>query len=345
MVVETDFPSISRAPTTTLQGWRSFIASTPPSISLPSPDAIAGMGPAERERFDEQRISYHSELVTVETSAVRSITNQGRLLMMLNQREVSARRGLIVSGPWASGKTTAIKLLGKTHELLVRRKYPNQDRIPVVYITTPPKGSPRKLASEFANFLGLPQRPRQNVTDIADAVCQVLTEAKTDLVIVDEIHNLNLATSAGEDMSDHLKYFTEHMPATFVYAGINVENSGLFTGLRGRQISARSVLTTTGPFPCAEEWTALVAGLENALLLRNHEQGSLTMQARYLHHRTGGSISSLSHLVRQAAIMAILTGREAIGRDLLDDTVIDNAAETLSPRPSAKRGAVNGPAA
>jgi hypothetical protein len=27
-------------------------------------------------------------------------------------------------------------------------------------------------------------------------------------VIVDEIHNLNLATSAGEDLSDHLKYFT-----------------------------------------------------------------------------------------------------------------------------------------
>jgi hypothetical protein len=26
-------------------------------------------------------------------------------------------------------------------------------------------------------------------------------------VLVDEIHNLNLATSAGEDMSDHLKYF------------------------------------------------------------------------------------------------------------------------------------------
>ncbi|MET3922301.1 TniB family NTP-binding protein [Arthrobacter sp. UYEF20] len=96
------------------------------------------------------------------------------------------RRGLVVSGPWASGKTTAIKLLGKTHELLVKRKYPTQrERIPVVYITTPPKGSPRKLASEFANFLGLPHRLRQNVTDIADAVCQVLTMAKTDLVIVD----------------------------------------------------------------------------------------------------------------------------------------------------------------
>lgn len=75
---------------------------------------------------------------------------------------------------------------------------------------------------EFARFLGLPPvRPRHNVTDITEAVCQVLTDARTDLVIVDEIHNLNLATSAGEDLSDHLKYFTEHLPATFIYAGID----------------------------------------------------------------------------------------------------------------------------
>lgn len=341
MVVTTQAPnSHSRAPTTTLQGWRSFISSIPPTITLADPEEREGMGPVERERYDEQRISYHSELVIVETSTVRSITNQGRVLMMLNQREISARRGLVVSGPWASGKTTAIKLLGKTHELVIKRKYPDQDRIPVVYITTPPKGSPRKLASEFANFLGLPQRPRQNVTDIADAVCQVLTNAKTDLVIVDEIHNLNLATSAGEDMSDHLKYFTEHMPATFVYAGINVENSGLFTGLRGRQISARSVLKTTGPFPYTEEWNALVATLETGLRLHHHEPGLLTSQAQYLHQRTGGSISSLSHLIRQAAIMAILTHTEKIDRPLLDETIIDHAAESHGPRPpvSSKTG-------
>jgi len=335
MVVTAELPSNSRAPTTTLQGWRSFVTSLAPRIDMPDSAALTAMGASTREHHDEQRISYHSELVIVETSTVRSITNQGRLLMMLNQREISARRGLVVSGPWASGKTTAIKLLGKTHELLIKRKYPNQNRIPVVYITTPPKGSPRKLASEFANFLGLPQRPRQNVTDIADAVCQVLTMAKTDLVIVDEIHNLNLATSAGEDMSDHLKYFTEHMPATFVYAGINVENSGLFTGLRGRQISARSVLMTTGPFPLTEEWDALVATLENGLRLHDHAPNTLTAQAQYLHHRTGGSISSLSHLIREAAILAILTGTEKIDRELLDEINLDHAAESIAPRPPA----------
>jgi hypothetical protein len=44
--------------------------------------------------------------------------------------------------------------------------------------------------------------------------------ARVDLVLVDELHNLNLATAGREDMSDHLKYFTEHLPATFVYAGV-----------------------------------------------------------------------------------------------------------------------------
>nr|WP_221195324.1 TniB family NTP-binding protein [Hoyosella altamirensis] len=299
------------------------------------PRIYDGLDDLDREKYDERRIAYHSELVIIETSTVREIIHQGRLLMLLNQRDISARRSLIVDGPWASGKSTTIKLLGRIHEQRVRRRHPSQDRIPVVYITTPPKGSPRKLATEFAHFLGLPYRPRSNTTDIADAVCHVLTQARTDLVIVDEIHNLNLATSAGEDMSDHLKYFTEHMPATFVYAGINVERSGLFTGVRGKQISARSVLVRTGPFPYGDEWRALVASLEQALRLFGHRHGTLTRNAKYLHQRTGGSISSLSQLIRTAAISAILTGDEAVTRDLLDATALDHAAESVTPRPGA----------
>ena len=191
--------------------------------------------------------------------------------------------------------------------------HPGAERIPVVYVTTPPKGSPRKLAAEFARFLGLgPIKPRHNVTDIADAVCQILVEEHCDLVLVDEIHNLNNGTSAGEDLSDHLKYFTEHIPATFVYAGINVETSGLFTGTRGKQIAGRCVLINTASFPFHDEWRSLVATLEDALRLHRHEPGTLLQQARYLHARTGGMIGSLFHLVRAAAEMAILEGTEKI---------------------------------
>jgi Bacterial TniB protein len=318
-----------RDPTTTLQGWRRFVDAEPARFELLADAQWAALGPADRIAYDEARFDYHSEMVVVATSTIRQVAQQGRLLTLLNRRESSARRGLIVSGAWTTGKSTALKQLGRTHELMVRQRFPGQDRIPVVYVTTPPKGSPRKLAAEFARFLGLPPiKPRFNVTDIADAVCQVLIEARCDLVLVDEIHNLNLATAAGEDMSDHLKYFTEHLPATFVYAGINVERSGLFTGVRGKQIAGRCVLVKTGPFPYQAEWKSLVATLETALRLHRHEPGSLTRLDRYLHQRTGGMIGSLSHLVRAAALTAIDTGVEAITRDLLDSIPVDYAAES-----------------
>lgn len=96
-------------------------------------------------------------MIIVATSAVREVARQGRLLTLLNRREISARCGLIVSGQQTTGKTTALKQLGRTHELMVRERYAGSDRIPVVYVTTPPKGSPRKLAMEFARFLGLPR--------------------------------------------------------------------------------------------------------------------------------------------------------------------------------------------
>jgi hypothetical protein len=319
----------SREPTTTLAGWRRFVDSPPASFDLLPDRACGGLTPESREAYDETRISYHSELVVVATSTLRQVARQGRLLTLLNRREISARRGLIVSGAWATGKSTAVKQLGRTHELMTRQRYADSGRIPVVYVTTPPKGSPRKLALEFARFLGLPPvRTGWNTTDIADAVCQILIDAHCDLVLVDEIHNLNLATSAGEDMSDHLKYFTEHLPATFVYAGIDVERSGLFTGVRGKQIAGRCVLISTGPFPYDQEWQGLVATMETALRLHKHEPGSLTQMDRYLHQRAGGMIGSLSHLIRAGAITAITDRSEAITRELLDSIPLDHAAQS-----------------
>ena len=82
------------------------------------------------------------------------------------------------------------------------------------------------LAAEFARFAGLPASPRQNQAEITNAVCDVMSRLRADLVLIDEIHNLNLATRAGADASDQLKYLAERIPATFIYAGVDVEGSG-----------------------------------------------------------------------------------------------------------------------
>ncbi|MGV2919612.1 hypothetical protein [Streptomyces alfalfae] len=148
---------------------------------------------------------------------------------------------------------------------------------------------------------------------------------------------MNLATTAGEELSDHLKYFTEHLPATFVYAGIDAEHSGLFTGICGGQIAGRCTLLHTGPFPLNSEWEGLVAQMEDTLRLHHHKPGSLAALHKHLHQRTGGVIGRLSHLIRAAAISAILDGSERITRRQMDTIHVDHASESAFRGESPRR--------
>lgn len=70
----------------------------------------------------------------------------------------------------------------------------------------------------------------------------------------------------------------------------------------------------------------LVEGFERALRLHAHKPGSLLPLADYLYGRTGGYIVSVSHLIREAAIMAIFSGAERIDEALLGAVELDHAA-------------------
>ena len=67
--------------------------------------------------------------------------------------------------------------------------------------------------------------------------------------------------------------------------------------------------------------------MEQALRLHRHIEGTLLKLDAYLHQRTDGMIGSLSHLVRGAAIEAILDGSEAITKATLEAVRLDHAAE------------------
>jgi hypothetical protein len=194
------------------------------------------------------------------------------------------------------------------------------------------------IAAEFARFLGLPVTSRANITDIIEAVCGVCTDTKTAAICVDEIRNLNIATRPGAEASDTLKYFSERIPATFVFAGINVERAGLLSGARGEQIAGRFSMVRTGPFACDDQWATLNAALETSLRLHRHRPGTLPDLARYLHQRTGGMIGSLLWLIRSAAIQAVIDGTEQITRKTMDSIQVDIASPSAGSRPSRSHG-------
>ena len=137
------------------------------------------------------------------------------------------------------------------------------------------------------------------------------------------------------------------MPASIVYAGIDVEAQGLFAGVRGRQIAGRFTVIPAAPFAYGTgaqrgQWRALIATLESLLRLRSHRTGNLVRLDEYLYRRSGGMIGSLSQLVRGAAIVAIEDGSEQISKKLLDSVAVDYAAQRAdtASRPPGHRSRV-----
>jgi AAA domain len=317
---------------TSLAGWRQFASEVPSIPELLDGRVWQGLDHDKRAAYDDDRIAHHSTLLIVQTPAVRDVVTTGRRLAHMNRSAHYGRSGLIVSGPARTGKTTAITQLGKTIEVIHRRRYPGcGDDIPVVYITVPPAATPRMIAAEFARFLGIPVTRQANITDIIEAVCGVCADTRTTAICADEIHNLNIATRPGAEASDTLKYFSERIPATFVLAGINVERAGLLSGPRGEQIAGRYSMVRTGPFPRDGQWATLAAAIEGSLRLHHHQPGTLPELAGYLHQRTGGMIGSLLWLIRSAAIQAVIDGTEKITRKSMDVIPVDIASQVASP--------------
>lgn len=317
---------------TTLAGWRGFAAEVPAVPDLLPGAAWAALDEDKRAGYDDDRIAHHSRLLVVQTPAVASVITQGRRLAQLNRGAHFGRCGLIVSGPPRTGKTTAVTQLGKTIEVIHRRRHPGSPGdIPVIYATVPPAATAKMIAVEFARFLGLPVSARANITSVIESVCGVALDTAVSLVIVDELHNLNTATRTGGEASDTLKYFSERIPATFVLAGISVERAGLLSGPRGEQIAGRYSMVRTSAFPRDGQWATLVSAVEGSLRLHRHQPGTLPGLAGYLHQRTGGMIGSLLWLIRSAAIQAVIDGTEEITRKSMDAIPVDIASQAGKP--------------
>src|SRR5437762_1107058 len=122
MVKLTDEALTTDKPLTTKEGWRRFVE-RPPAIPDPhDPATVELLTAAERDAYDEARRAYHADLPLANTPTIQKVIATARLLVQLNRNQVSARRGLIVSGASGTGKTTALTQLGRTHERHTRRR-------------------------------------------------------------------------------------------------------------------------------------------------------------------------------------------------------------------------------
>lgn len=350
----------------TKEEWREYIAAHAPLCpDLPTWAAYKRLAGDDLDDLMDARIDYHSALVLVRTEQMKRIHSQIRRRMLTNrQQPAGARRGIVLDGSATLGKSTLAKIFAADFERSVRRRHPERfrdgytvegylvDYTPVVYLNIPSQATPKDLSRQLADYLALPHRAATTKNDLTAQVLKAMRLCGTELVIIDDVHFLELSMKEGKVVNDHLKYLANHTAATFLYTGTDLDHSGLFlegrAATRATQTAGRNTLIQMKPFAVKteaqqREWASVIMAMEEALRLYRHKPGSLVKLWRYLHARTAGTMCGLHDLIRESAIEAIQTGEETITRKLMDRIEISKFAETsykAAQRPSAGKASV-----
>jgi len=342
---------------TVKEGWRRFVADE----STERPERIR---PSEYRRLDERsRSGYDRERLRHAHGfgPIRSLYADihralERLVVSNELRGPGARHGAALDGNPGNGKTTIVSHFGRHYERRCRERYPHEltpdghEYLPVVYVNVDAMPTIKGLNQAILAFYGMGPPKRANARELTQLVLQCARLCGTSLIVIDDIHLLELRREADRDANNHLKRLANDLQATFVYAGVGLSHGGfMHEGLYGpeaplAQISQRFKRLPVEPLRRSTEpqramWLGVLSVFERELVLLNAREGDLTAHADYLWRRTQGVIGSLTQLLIEAAAEAIHSGSERITRKLMDGIDIGYAAEVGAGRQQSRQAA------
>ncbi|WP_371579502.1 AAA family ATPase [Streptomyces sp. NBC_01314] len=265
---------------------------------------------------EQARIAYHARLTVPGDPLTREVCSAGQRLLVLNHYASTDRRTLVVTGPSGCGKSTAV--LELTHRLkqMPHLPWPDRGGPATLYISVPPEATARTVLVRLARRLDVSVPTR--TAALSDAVEQALIAAGTALVVIDDAHSLRPSSPSLSDAWEVLRFIGDQVPCLFAYAAIAPDPQALWTTGNHTQLHRRAVHVAGGPITDMAAWHQLVQQTEGVLRLKQQAPGSLTAAGFYLHQRTQGLVGGLAHLVRSAAVQAILDGSESITRESFD---------------------------
>lgn len=332
------------------EGWRTFAeAPTPTAPRRLRPKQLNALSPGEREHYDDLRRTFHASFL-VRTPQVSEVHSHLWDLLDANMQGTDRVKGAaVVDAPPALGKSTTVNAFGREfHQQQIRKHGQYLDDGQTMHIPVCRVGFTGNMTTRGLNemILGFYAHPAAGATrgghlrnrNLAAAAADCVQRHGTRLLIIDDVHFLKMHTNDGIEVANELKWLANEYPATFLFTGVDLRNTGLLAeGFHGRrtamaQTARRWTLLTMEPFSTADQtaertWRALLATIETKLVLSEANDGMLQELTDYLFERSTGMIGSLFELVTRGCARAIRTGEERITRDLLDLIRVDEAAE------------------
>ncbi|MFI9329639.1 AAA family ATPase [Kitasatospora sp. NPDC052868] len=278
-------------PLDTLEGWRRYLLS-----ASPPPDLGAD---------DSQRLAYHSRLTLPGLPLLRQVDVALRGELASKRYTSTAEGLLLIAGPPGSGKTTAILEALRHHHRAAR--LPAAQVLPSAYVIARPGGGTRMLLADLARFLEVPAAARKTAHALADQLSAALVACAAEVVVIDDAQHLLTPAPQASNAIEHLRYLAARSGVVLVLAAA-VDDSETF----GRATRVRATALDNGP-----TWHAILAELDEAVLLRAQPRGRLIELSGLLHTVSGGLPAAAIRLVRTAAIQAVIDGSEEITEGLL----------------------------
>ena len=104
----------------------------------------------------------------------------------------------------------------------------------MVYVNVDAMPTIKGLNQAILTFYGMGPPKRANARELTQLVLQCARLCGTSLIVIDDIHLLELRREADRDANNHLKRLANDLQATFVYAGVGLSHGGfMHEGLYG----------------------------------------------------------------------------------------------------------------
>ncbi|SBU96838.1 AAA domain-containing protein [Streptomyces sp. Ncost-T6T-1] len=327
-----------------LKGFLAMCAMPPRSRpQLMSKAELDGLSRREKLLDRELRAVWHANIGPIRTPQLRRLHGGLAEVVESNRQDGDkVKPSVVVDAFPGLGKTTAVldyvKQYHRDQILLHGPTTPEgHRRVPVVNITLTGNITIRGLNEAICRFYELPEKG--NADQLAARASRSARAMGTSVIVVDDIHFLDLRRTNHRAVANHFKYLSTVFPVTFIYVGVGVAARGVLTdGLSAEdaelaQASRRMTTLTLPPFEVATDegrhhWRQLLLTIERQLVLADKHRGMLADDlSDYLYARSTGHFASLMTLISRGCRRAVESGQERLTTDLMDEVNNDVAAE------------------
>ncbi len=237
-----------------------------------------------------------------------------QLSALLNHPPSSRMPNLLLVGRPGNGKTTVIRKFRKQHGVM---QGPEGEAVaPVVVMEMPTQPDESRFWTELLLALSVGHRDTDPIQRKKNQALSVLRYVNCRMLVIDEVHNVLIGHIRQQrHFLAVLKNLSNELKLPIVAVGTREAIRTLHTD---PQLSSRFEVFGLPLWRLDKEFLILLASIEKMLPLPRSSELTSRQMASKLYDMSGGTIGSLTNILKRACVHAIQQGEERISLETLD---------------------------